>query len=650
MTTFPVPAPRGWSAKPEPGLEAFDRDTFNWNTAGGYPRTDKGYKILQQLDPTAAIFLKGGASWLHKHTDGTGYPIYWYDGELFWEDSGAATSLVSGLGDLFLPTFVPFSDPGGVSAVFFGDNTKAKILRKNGAVIEDVALDMDVIAGSITVSSTPTTGGNLSNGTYYITVIQIDNVGARSVLSGPFATITQILSGGTSTQRIILDLTSATYAARAVNYRVFLSTTADSPDSFFQNGVDTIKSTTTFTISNTTIGIALAHRNNFVQVSKLPITAVRYAVIWQGRLVFAADRNTIGWSERDDINHYLSTNVVPVEEGDSNSPITGLFATADALYIFTADSIHMLTGDFSRDEDFLPRVKFRTIETALGCASHGSIFGVPFGGVAFWSQFGPCTIVGATVQRLLHDDVEDFIPFIDSDFAERITGDFDPDLRALCWAVPRVANTNWPDPASGQTNAGICDWWIRYNLDEHTFSLPRYCEVTHLHRRLHPATEGTKSAREYLTAVGPHGSVLQMNYGAAQGPTGDISGAPYDSLLASSEPTTTSAIIAAAGIAANDWQGFKVSIRYHSGDTNFPNVIFQRVIKSNTATSGGNVTINWDGAVTLSTGTKWTIRIGGFVKRWLISGLAFGENPRAQTRLDRFTVLHRDVVGHRSRS
>lgn len=637
---------RSWSAKPEPPAGMLGLGSMNWNTASGYPRRDRGYKRLRQIqsDPPSA-FNKGGGSWTHRDVDGTQYPFYWFNGAWYRETGSGATSLESGLGDYFCPSVGVCSAPGGVSVGVVGTNSKARGFRVEGGNLAIFAWEMAAPTGSLALSSAPTTGGSLSDGTYNVVLTQIDDTGARTVESGPVATLEVVLSGGTSTQRIILDLTGLTYATRATKFRVYLSVGGDSATAYFQTGADTAKATTTFTISSTTVGTAIPQRAGIYQKAEFAIDGVDSVVEWMGRIVYASSSSPyVGWSERSDVNHYYSTNLTDQVEGEMLGPVTALGATADALYIFTADAVHMLTGDFGRDEDGFPMVNLRTIDKAIGCVSRASVVPVPNVGLFFMSQHGPCVCAGGTVVRLLHDDVADLSDRLDYTYADRWTGAYDTRLRAYVCAVTRKTNTNWiPD---GAANAGICDWLLRFNLDEGTLSPPQHVEVTHLSQRPAPSSPGTTSYKSVLTAAGPHGSILELHHSRAGGITGDVSGSAYSAILATS-PLAASCVIAGTGY--GNLEGASVLLRYPSTDTAYPNALLQRTIKSRSE-AGGNTTLNWEGNVPVPTGTAYSVRVGGMRRHLVLRALSLSEDPMLYTRHDHTTVVEVDEVGHEARA
>lgn len=634
-----VPRLRGWSAKPDPGPGFIALGAVNVHTAQQDPRSDKGYKILRQVQTSA--FNKGGGSFTHVHTDGTEYPFYWYDGQ-WWRDDGAGvTSLVSGLGDYFVPAVVHFDSPGGVSAAFIGDNAKAYGFRKE----TDLAAflwDMDVPGGSFT--ATPSgTGGSLPTGTYHVAVTQIDTTGARTVESGAIFQTSVSVTGPTG--KITLDLTGVTYATRATKYRVYLSNSANSASSYFQNGADTPTGTTSFVITTTTAGTAIPGRGTIYQSSKMPVTAVDTACIFDGRMIFASSGDPhVYWSERGDVNHFYSTNSTDIVEGGFNAPVVAVVAGDDAVYVLTARGVHKITGDFGRNDDLTPRVEIRTIDHGVGCTARGSVVAIPGVGVFFMSQYGPIAIVNGTLIRLGHDDFADFLPLVDFTYADRWTATFDQRLRQYVCFLTRKTNSN--RSMDGAVNAGICDIGIRWNLDELNFSPPLHYEVTHVNLRNHPSSPGNSSNEALVVATGPHGDALHLHQGRAAGITGDVSGAVYDSVV----PTTftaTQAVIGNTGY--GDLQGVGVTLRYPSTDTAYPTVAVYRTIKSSSEAAGAT-TINWEGNAPTPTGTNPSTRVGGMIRRARVRAVQLDENPLAYTRLNFAGMGALDIVGMEARS
>jgi hypothetical protein len=234
------------------------------------------------------------------------------------------------------------------------------------------------------------------------------------------------------------------------------------------------------------------------------------------------------------------------------------------------------------------------------------------GTVYFWSTRGPAALVGGRVRLLGPDKLRWFVNNIfDWAYASRVVCSEDPALNMVTFIVPR--GTNSSRPLDGASTAGICDYWLRWDYVHNVWSPPRQLDATDIVSRKN-GTHGSTSKRFYLMAMGPHGGVLQMNFGASGTNVLDISGSGYDGLLAT-DNTTTSATFTLAGVSADDFNNRTVTLFYPTTDDNFPGRTAQKTILDTTV-SGSSVTVTWSGALTLPSSTKWTVRIAG-LKRGL---------------------------------
>lgn len=641
---FAIQNVRGWSCLPVPPPGFLARAAVNFNTAEGYGRSDKGYRILRliQSDPPSDA-NKGGGCFTHRDTDATQYPFYFFNGDVYRETGSGVSSLGLSVGDYFCPAFIN-SIAAGVSGLFFGDNTKAYGFRKE-TNLAAFLWDMDKPGGTVALSSA-STGGDLSDGTHYVTLAQIDDTGARTVQSGPITTVSIVLSGGTSTQKISLDLTNGgaggiTFDSRATKYRVYYGT-SDSPDAFFQVGADTAKATTSFDITDSTAGTALPHRNNIEQVAKLPIAAVDSAVMYLNRLIYASSTsNQWGWSEVADLNHYYSTST----DNQIDGPIMALGATDDAIYIFTPESIYQATGDLGRNSDYSVRLDVRQIESGDGCVSRASVVPVPGIGMFFMSSRGyPSVIVGSTVVRLSEESFRDYRDLLDFDYINRWCGVYNPVLRTYEVLVTRKTNTNYV--ADGAGTAGIADTRIRWNIDEQTYSPPAQLEATYLRTRPHPSSPGNTSLKTIVTAIGPHGAILELEYSYAHGVSGDVSGTDYDSKQPSSFAAEQATI---PGTGLGDLQGVGLAFKYVSDDTSYPDEEFQRTCWKSSE-SGGNTTLFWKGSLPTPSGDSPSIRVAGYIRAADWWGAQLDPDPSVYTKVEHVTAVQSDVVGMEARS
>lgn len=625
---------RGWSAKPWAGEEYLAPRSVNCHLAQGRLRADRGYRILESI-AAGTDFNKGGGAFTHTHTDGTLWPFFWYAGA--WkklEAGGAVSVLVGSLGDYFVPDVAHFRAPAGFSVGVIGDNAKAYGFRKVSTELAHFLFPMDVPGGSFSVT-TPA-GGSLPAGTYHVAVTQIDDTGPQTVESGP---IFQTNISAALNDKITLDLTGVTYASRATKYRVYLSVGSDSADAYFQFGADTSKLTTTFDITSTTVGTAIPHRGTIYQKAAFQITAVKSVLHYMGRLLYGSEGSPyVGFSERDNPNHFYATNLT-----DSfGAPVTALAEGDDCAYVFTATSIWQITGDLGRNEDLTLRAKYRCIEPGFGCTARGSVVSIPEVGVFFMSNFGPCAILNGTVVRLGHDDFADLIPRLDFAYWDRCTGTFNHRLRQYVCFVPRLVNSN--RISDGAANAGICDLGIRWDLDRLSFSPPLHFETTHVRHRAHVTAAGGTSRNTIFGGVGAHGDILEFDRTHAAGKEGDVSA--YVGEVPSTF-TTTSAIL--AGVSLGITQGMAITLRYPSTDSTVATETVQRTVKS-VSEAGGNSTVAWEGAAPTPSGTAPTVRVGDYIRRARRGYLGDPERPTAQTKLNHHIVGPLDIVGLEARS
>ena len=650
MPEVTIPSPNGWTSRAQPNTGLYGPGAVNFDTYKGFGESAQGFRRVRVISTAGAT--DAAASLTHLDASGNEYPLYYWLNDLYRETGSGVISIVGSLTEAYLPTFTRFA---GVDTGVFLNGTNAEALSTR--IVTNpvaVAFDLNKPGGSFTTSSTPSTGGSLSDGVYQIRVVAIDNVGAYSVISEPTAAVPITLSGGGSAQRIVLDLTSQTYDTRTVNWRVYMTAAGagDTPTAFFQVGSDTAKATTTLNITATSTTGAIDNRNGFYRTAVMPLAGALMAVEYKDRLVIASlTSNLIAWSERDQPNHWFTTNSTSEIDGQWASTVTGLAATKDALYVFTKDAIFVVSGNFAFD-DVTNTHNVRDpepISTGLGCLAHGSVFVVDEGAVFFMSQRGPAIAAGGTVVPLSPGEIRNERLCWDYDNMDRCTGAYDLENGLACWAVPR--KTNATRPQDGASVAGTPDRIYRYDVAQQNYSPPLEMEVVHLISRSQPGTVGQQSQEMKLFACGPHGTVNELNWSQAHGPGGDIitsadvSGTDFDGLQATAE-TSTSAAMVLSGVTDDALQGYGAVVRYHSGDTAYPGEEFYVTIVGNT-TAAGTLTITWLGARTVSTGTKWTVRLAAMRQNPEVL-LQFDADPTMRTQLQYVTALLPDSIGARA--
>lgn len=626
-------------------LVPFGRDSYNILYTDGYLKSDYGFKVVRQV--TTGTASKAAGSWTHLHTDGTEFPFYYWNTAIYRETGSGATSIASSLTETFVPSVAHFGNPNGWSIFLNGTNGEAQVLRKE-TNLAAVLYDLPVIGGSILLGNASASGGSLSDDTYDIRVTQLDDTGATTVESVSFDASSITLSGGGSAQTFDVQLASATYASRATKYRVYISTAGDVLTAFFQTGASTVKATTTLTITATgTATLPLANRNGFERQATMPLTGARIVVNHQRRAVIASTASPVFyWSQKDATNHYYSTNGINSAKTGLTSSITAMIGNIqDTLIVWTKKGTYAVHGDFSYNTTSNTHdVRVEPIDPSIGCVGHGTVAEVPGWGVLFMSQYGPARLDGGRVDLLLQDDIKDLLDCLDWTYAPRWTAAFDPVTRMYVLCVGR--KTNSTRAMDGQSVTGFNDIAIRFSTETGKFQPLMLKDVVHLSVRHVPDTVGTESEQDFLTGMGPHASADQFNFGYAGGDAdGVVTSTDNNGKLAASS-TTTSVTYGQAGISDNALVGQTVTLFYPTVDTGFPGVVVQKEISSNT-TSGGSLTINWVGALTVPTSTEWTVRISGLLRQWDVRS-RLHPDPRVRSKVTAVTIKTHDIIGAES--
>lgn len=605
--------PTRWTAKFPAKLGHCGRETVGWNSApGDHLELDRGYSISRNLKGTAA---KAGGYFTHMHTDETINRWFYHNTNLY-EDDGTSTpsSIASGLTESFRFADYNMNDPTGTSGFFNGTNSQAQIIRRSGADLVSAAHEIIQVADA---GATGAATGSIADDTYYVRVCVYDKGGTVAVFGEPSPVDTIVLNGGGNGQIDIAEPANAN--GRGTGFRYAIATT-DSPSSYlmwadvdFTGGDDSVTLTT---LPATQTSQAFTDINNIYRQAHMPITGVDICTIWEGRLFIASStQGKVAWSERSNPNHWYTDQVFDADgEGAFGGVIRGLSWVGGTIFVFTTDSIFVIYGDLRRDDDpndslatFKIRVEDEPFDAGIGCVSPQSI--VKIGGkVFFWSTQGPAVIAGGGVKLLLQDDIRPWISkHLDTDHLGRIVGAEDPDLHMMTWIVPR--GTNASRPHDGASVAGICDYWIRWDLNHGHWCPPRQLDAVHITHRTDAADGGTP-AKTYLMATGPYGAFLRMNDAPSGGGATDAAtSTDYDGKLASSS-TTTSVTFTLAGVSNDAFDGFTVLLRNHNDDDVTGPRYIQKTVK-NTSVSGSAVTVSWDGAITAPSGTERTVRIAG---------------------------------------
>jgi hypothetical protein len=625
---------------------------MNLNTARGYLWPDQGWVIAVQV-AAASDLAKAGGTFRHKTSSGLDYLWHAVDDALYNFDG--TTALVTGLTAKFAPAHYAFGSPAGQSGYLNGTNTQAQAIRLNGVTFESVVHD---ILQPTTASSFATSGGSIPDGTYLAKVCWIDDDADVPVYSAPSATETIVVSGGGGAATMTVN-EPASAAGRVTKFRISFTAAGatDTPSNYlYYTDFAKAAGNQTFTsLPAVSTDQAFVDVNGTYRQAHLPLTGVNSCVIHEGRLFVAATTsNKVYFSERNNPNHWYTTNEATAgAETGWNSPVQGLASANGQVYVFTSDSIHTISGDFTRDDQgtnktFLLRMDTDGIDQNFGGVNHASIGNIG-PALYFWSTRGPAVINGGRASLLLDDDIQDFVVYtLDKTYLNRIVFTEDPNTHAACWLVPRRVNTS--RPMDGASTAGICDRIVRFDPMHNRWMAPLWPgECVHINTRRN-GVDGTDTQELFLMGMGANmGTVKKFNIGHTSGGAADSSGALYDGLLATTEGSTTTAIVTLAGITADQLIGKGLLVKYASADTGFPDAVAYKEITDNTATAGASVTLTWAGALTASTSTLRTYRVAGwdtpvdirFDLREYLQDLP----PEKSVQLREVELRLRDVVG-----
>ena len=622
------------------------KDVVNYDTHKGYAEFAHGYRVRHRL--ATAVASKAGGSWTHIDADGDEYPVFYSNTILYGLDTDTTTmiSMQTGLTERFAPFFAN-SPVSGISAWVNGTNTQAQAIRVISGEVSAAVYNMDPTDGPAVTNQN--LGGTLAEQAYEVRVTFEDQDGAINMESGPATSQTVTLGVGDDTIRV--DISGMTIPTRATHWNAYVSTTTDTATAFLKEIDSTVIATTSVDISSLVSGAAIASQNGVYRTMDLPLAGVDMAVMYGGRMFVAAlDSHLVYWSERDNINYWFSSSSTTNLEGQWAGTVTGLAAGEDGVYIFTSDSIFRIRGNFVFDTDSgTPNITTppEVVATALGTGSPGSVFTMDQQGVFFISGEGiPHRIVGGRPFALAPLDFKDESRCLDFTYNKRWVGAPDIEKGYACWCMTRKVNATRPQ--DGAAVAGICDRIYRYDTNNNAYTAPLEMEVVHLVSRPSHTAPGTQTSRPLFMASGPNGTVNELNFGRAHGPGGDlitsadVSGTNYDGLQATAE-TTTSAGMVLAGITDNDLVGYGAVLHYHVDDTNYGDEDVYVTISANT-TAAGTLTINWLGAKTVSTGTKWTVRLAAPRKTPGYIG-PLNPSPKVHTNPHRIQMSLIDTIG-----
>lgn len=645
---------KAWTSKPSPPPGYAARRSVNWHNANGYFERDKGFRRQRLLSD---ITSKAAASWVHRHTDGGEHIIYYCNTALYTETgSDLPSTLSSGITETWLPVFASMGTPLG--AGLFVNGSQAPILIREASGSPETADANFPKPNSNWTATGATTGGSLAAGDYLVRIAQVEvHATTGTIVSGPAEYKTANVASG-STGKVTVAHSTWSPHARATHWRIGITALngTDSPANYFWSGSDTLIATTSVDITSIpTSTTPFEYRNGIyatTDLTDLNASHPKGVVVHQGRFfVWWGGDNDIAWSERGLMKWYTTNSMDSAAQTGWTLPIKTLVSWRGTLVAFTPQSIVGIFGDFSRDLDgaapsYGVMASSRPLVTGVG------IMGGPYaaaeinGDLYFMSTQGPALFNGKVVP-LAPEDIEYERRCWDTstNYPNRWCVAEDPDLRLVCFSVTR--KTNASRPMDGASVAGTPDYIYRWNPRIGAWSAPRQLDCAHLSCRPN-GTAGSENEAARLMVMTPHGTCSQMNYGHAGGVSnGVVTSANYDGILASAN-TTTTATIAMSGISADDFKGHTVTLTYPSGDSTYPYVKVQKTISDNTATSGGNITITWTGAVTVPSTSFWTVRVSGYRDRIEFEGdvrdlLQLQADQYAG--VERVEVRLRDVVG-----
>lgn len=628
MVEMKIPVtPFGWSA-----LEPADpRKWWKWarniDTHLGVNSSSKGYVIHRQV--AASKTNKAGLVRIHVSDSGKRYRWFQEDTNLYKDDGATPTSLVGSLTEKH--GAATFNDPStNLSGWFPGLNTQAYLIRENSAGTDIEAKLHDI--GQPTLTATSTTGAGIPDGTYRLRVCWLDDNGAvvATVFGEPSngsENTSGITCGGGNNQITVTEPASAPARATKVRVAFTAAGVGDTPSAYlyYEDLAVGFTSKAYTALPSVQTTQAFTDINGTYRQAALPITAVDICCMHEGRLwVGSTASNQVAASERGNPNHWYTDQVIKAGTDTGwHGLLRGLASTGSVLYAFTDRGVNIIYGSFGRDDEGPLASDGTTKLTATyqwdaktaplddaDCVGHRTITVID-GRVLWLSGKGPMLIDGGRPQPLGHRDIRPEMDCWDWANITRAHACEDHQNRYWCLAIPRKTNSS--RPMDGASTAGICDTIYRWDFVYGLWACPLAVETVDLDAQ-EAITQGqTTRARVGLWAMGPHGTCIRFGIGRAGGTTnGVVTSANYDGILCASS-TTTSATFALSGISANDFVGYQIVIYYPTTDTGFPSFWAVKTISSNTATSGGNITVNWQGALTVPSSTQWTVRVAGHI-------------------------------------
>lgn len=664
--------PTRWGSQPYPPNGYLSRGARGVTVARGYPENERGFDLVRQIQAAAQ---KAGASWVHSNIDGSRTVVYYHDTKLFFdEDDASPVDLGVTVSEVYAPMFANLGSPTGLSVFVNGLNPPQGI-RSNASpstALEGFAANFEKPDTGFTL--TQGAGGSLADGTYIVRIAQVEvDTVTGTIISAPSETKSIAIAAGGGTAKITVAQAAWVPSTRATHWRIGVTAVGgtDAPANYFWSGSDIVIATTSSDITAVNAGGVYTStppfesRNGFYKTTDLTeIIASKHPrgiIAYEGRfIVWYKNDARILWSERDEWGWYSTNSLDTGAEGGWNLPVRSLVGFRGHLLVFTEAAVHAVFGDFARDLDgAFPTYAANAYPKTLlpGVGTIGGPLSAKVGSdgrVYFISTSGPAVFDG-TLNLLAPDDIRLDWHNLDKsgNYPDRWMIEEDPQTGSIWFGMTR--KTNASRPMDGASVAGIVDTFWRWLPTRGFWDVPYQQDLVHIIARTNGAEAASQVGPTLLMGVNHMGGVVQL--GAWAGLTGGVSdgvvsSADYDGILASANNTTT-ATIALAGISADALIGLTVTLRYPSADSTYPYRVVQKTIIDNTATTGGNVTITWSGAVTAPSTSFWTVRIAGMLCRLRgpldPRGLPVaGATPASYYKLDQLEWRFKDKVGAES--
>jgi len=644
-TTF---RPLGYTGRPiapmlEGGVMPLAGGSLNLDTHRGVNWPSRGYRVVREVGDSHS---KACFTWNHLHTDEGQTGLYLYDTALYPETgSDNPTALKTGLTASFKPVFVSQGEPTGHGVFLNGTNSEAQLIQEISSSLD--ARDFDFAApGDYSGDTTTPANGTSLEGTYHALIVYEDDDGAILVTSAPTFQKSIVVASGDS---IDFDISNLVHPTRAKKWSVYISapataggTAVDSIDSYVQqlNSEALATETYSFTAYDSS-GATLPHINETTWQATMPLTNVSCAAIHDGCLFIGSESsNKVYFSRRNNFNEWNTARELNTgTETGTAGGVVGMISAYGSLFIFTHDSIFRAWGPFAFEDQgdnptWLPlwsQARHDTGRGLVGPNAATTVDGQPF----FFSQQGLAIVTQNGSTLVAPVDAQGMLDDLDHTYRDRWVLSQDPN-GYVCALVTRFTNSSRPQ--DGASIAGIADRILRYDFRNRLWACPLAMgDITHLSYRTQESA-GTVGGKPKLMAGSMTGRVLELGIGASGGVL-DTSGSEYDGQAATAEAATTVSYIE-AGISADAYNGYTVTLYYSTDDDNYPGLAVQKTIVD-TAVSGSTVTLTWVGSLTTPAGSgTWTVRVAG-----LLRVHDFRIDPGTKKRLKWIRAYTQPVIG-----